>query len=92
MATPYENDLLTEKVIGFAIEAHRQLGPGLLESAYEECLCFELKENGILIPAAGPPACHLQRRPPRLRLPSGHPGRRSGDPGIEDRRALDADP
>jgi GxxExxY protein len=47
MATPYENDLLTEKVIGFAIEVHRQLGPGLLESAYEECLCYELKENGI---------------------------------------------
>jgi GxxExxY protein len=36
------NDLLTERVIGLAIEAHRQLGPGLLESAYEECLCYEL--------------------------------------------------
>lgn len=47
MATPYENDLLTEKIIGFAIEVHRQLGPGLLESASEECLCYELKENGI---------------------------------------------
>lgn len=40
-------DLLTERVIGFAIEVHRYLGPGLLESAYEECLCFELKQNGI---------------------------------------------
>ena len=47
MATPHENDLLTEKIIGFAIEVHRQLGPGLLESAYEECLCYELKQNGI---------------------------------------------
>ncbi|HUO94353.1 MAG TPA: GxxExxY protein [Rhizomicrobium sp.] len=37
-----ENDLLTEKIIGCAIEVHRGLGPGLLESAYEECLCFEL--------------------------------------------------
>ena len=35
-------DAITEKVIGGAIAAHRVLGPGLLESAYEECLCFEL--------------------------------------------------
>jgi GxxExxY protein len=41
-----ENDLLTEQIIGLAIEVHRQLGPGLLESAYEECLCFELKQEG----------------------------------------------
>ncbi len=38
----FDNDPLTEKVIGLAIEVHRQLGPGLLESAYEECLCYEL--------------------------------------------------
>jgi GxxExxY protein len=37
-----DNDLLTERVIGLAIDVHRQLGPGLLESAYEECLCYEL--------------------------------------------------
>jgi GxxExxY protein len=42
-----ENDLLTEQIIGLAIEVHRQLGPGLLESAYEECLCFELKREGL---------------------------------------------
>jgi len=47
MTVPRENDLLTERVIGFAIEVHRLLGPGLLESAYEECLCFELKQNGV---------------------------------------------
>lgn len=40
-------DPLTEQVIGLAIAVHRELGPGLLESAYEECLCHELKENGI---------------------------------------------
>jgi GxxExxY protein len=38
---------LTEKVIGCAIEVHRVLGPGLLESAYEECLAFELKLAGF---------------------------------------------
>jgi GxxExxY protein len=34
---------LTEKVIGAAIEVHKALGPGLLESAYEECLAYELR-------------------------------------------------
>ena len=40
-------DGLSEAVIGHAIEVHRALGPGLLESAYEECLCFELKNAGL---------------------------------------------
>jgi GxxExxY protein len=34
-------------VIGLAIEVHRVLGPGLLESAYEECLAFELRNHGV---------------------------------------------
>jgi GxxExxY protein len=38
---------LTERVIGSAIEVHRQLGPGLLESAYEACLACELTHAGI---------------------------------------------
>ncbi len=38
---------LTARVIGAAITVHRQLGPGLLESAYEECLGFELEWGGI---------------------------------------------
>ena len=42
-----ERDPLTEKVIGLAIEVHRVLGPGLLESAYEECFCFELKSHEV---------------------------------------------
>ena len=38
---------LSEQVIGAAIEVHRTLGPGLLESAYEECLCHELHLRGL---------------------------------------------
>tara|TARA_R110002111_G_scaffold218140_1_gene280452 strand:- start:12057 stop:12434 length:378 start_codon:yes stop_codon:yes gene_type:complete len=37
------NNNLTKRIIGAAIEVHRTLGPGLLESAYQECLLFELK-------------------------------------------------
>lgn len=37
-----EEDKLSKEIIGAAIEVHRNLGPGLLESAYEECLCREL--------------------------------------------------
>ena len=47
MPMPYERDVLTDRIIGFAIEVHRHLGPGLLESAYEECLCFKLNQTGI---------------------------------------------
>jgi GxxExxY protein len=38
---------LTGAVIGAAIEVHRQLGPGLLESTYEACLCYELAARGV---------------------------------------------
>jgi len=38
---------LSKEIIGCAIEVHRSLGPGLLESAYEECLCHELKLQKI---------------------------------------------
>ncbi len=41
-------DALTERIIGLAIEVHRVLGPGLLESAYEECLCYELREAQLV--------------------------------------------
>ena len=37
------SDELTEKIIGAAIEVHKVLGPGLLESIYEEALCYELQ-------------------------------------------------
>lgn len=38
---------LSKEIIGAAIEVHRQLGPGLLESAYEECLAYELSQRDI---------------------------------------------
>ena len=43
-----EIDLLTQKVIGCAIEVHNQLGPGLLESSYEKCFIYELLQAGIV--------------------------------------------
>ena len=42
-----EFDELSNRVIGCALEVHRELGPGLLESTYEQCLGHELKLNGI---------------------------------------------
>jgi len=42
-----DRDPVTERIIGCAIEVHRALGPGLLESAYERCLAFELGQHGI---------------------------------------------
>ncbi len=41
------SEKLTGEIIGAAIAVHRELGPGLLESAYEECLCHELSNRGI---------------------------------------------
>ena len=43
-----ENEI-SEKIIGCAIQVHRELGPGLLESSYEECLYFELIQAGLLV-------------------------------------------
>jgi GxxExxY protein len=40
---------LTKEIIGAAIEVHRELGPGLLESAYEICLCYELRSRGLQV-------------------------------------------
>jgi len=47
MIEPSFHDPVSKKVIGCAIEVHKQLGPGLLESAYERCLAFELQQSGI---------------------------------------------
>jgi GxxExxY protein len=42
-----EDNKLTEQIIGLAIKVHRSLGPGLLESAYQECLFYEIKKSGL---------------------------------------------
>jgi GxxExxY protein len=42
-----DNDPLTQRIIGCAIEVHRVLGPGLLESAYEQCMAHEMALQGI---------------------------------------------
>ncbi len=47
MDTKERANALSREVIGAAIEVHKALGPGLLESAYEECLCQELKLRNI---------------------------------------------
>jgi GxxExxY protein len=44
---PMTDNELTHEIIGAAIEVHKNLGPGLLESTYEECLCHELSQRGI---------------------------------------------
>jgi len=43
-----EVDVLSKQVLGAAIDVHRELGPGLLESAYEACLCYELASRHII--------------------------------------------
>jgi GxxExxY protein len=42
-------EALTERIIGAAIEVHRHLGPGLLESTYQACLAYELTQRGMTI-------------------------------------------
>jgi GxxExxY protein len=41
------HEAITQQIIGAAIDVHKALGPGLLESAYEECLCHELALRGL---------------------------------------------
>jgi GxxExxY protein len=50
----HENEL-TERIIGAGMEVHKRLGPGLLESIYEECLCIELD----LLKIAGAPSTRV---------------------------------
>jgi len=61
------NDL-TGEVIGAAIEVHKHLGPGLLESAYEECLCHELRLREIVYERQKPLAINYKQ----IRLDCGY--------------------
>lgn len=44
-----ELNALSYKIIGLAIEVHRELGPGLLESAYQQCLFYEIQKAGLKV-------------------------------------------
>lgn len=49
MANREHLNKITEMIIGAAIQVHRTLGPGLLESAYESCLAYELRKRGLTV-------------------------------------------
>jgi GxxExxY protein len=49
MEDKVELDQITRRIIGAAIEVHKTVGPGLLESAYQACLAFELRERGLKV-------------------------------------------
>ena len=54
-----KHENLTESIIGAAIEVHKELGPGLMESAYEECLCHELSVRDLPFQRQVPlPVCY----------------------------------
>ncbi len=44
-----ELNKITEQILKCAFKVHTELGPGLLESAYEECLNYEIKQSGLLV-------------------------------------------
>jgi GxxExxY protein len=49
MPTAIQLNAITEQIIGAAMEVHRSIGPGLLESAYEACLAYELRQRGFRV-------------------------------------------
>ena len=59
----------TETIIGAAIEVHRHLGPGLLESTYEACLAYELTERGLKLERQKVLTGEVSRDSVGLRLP-----------------------
>ena len=57
-----EVNALSNRVIGLAIEVHRTVGPGLMESVYKECLCMELEEAGIAFQSQAMVPVHYKGR------------------------------
>jgi GxxExxY protein len=54
---------ITRKIIGCAIEVHKHLGPGLLESAYAECMVYELQNSGLRVETQKPvPVIYKERK------------------------------
>ncbi len=48
MTVPEPGSVLTDRIIGLGIRVHRKLGPGLLESAYHQCLCWEVRHGNLV--------------------------------------------
>ncbi len=78
-----DENALSKVIIGAAIEVHRQLGPGLLESAYKECLAFELGLQRIPFERQKPIPHFVQRVATGLRISSRFAGRRPGNSGTK---------
>ena len=87
-AQPDSRDSLSERVIGLAIEVHRALEPGLLESAYEAGLCCELSGCRAPIHQTSRASCGLHGGCFGLRPPQGHRRRPEFGCRAEDRRTL----
>jgi GxxExxY protein len=60
IAPPQHLNLVTHDIIGAAIEVHRSLGPGLLESVYLECVCHELRMRNVVFDREIPVALHYK--------------------------------
>lgn len=59
LASAVTDKEITREIIGAAMEVHKRLGPGLLESAYEECLCHELRLRNLRVDRQkGPPVVY----------------------------------
>jgi len=59
----------TNRIIGLGIKVHRKLGPGLLESVYQECLCWELANDNLAFKRQVPLAMTVKGRQPIVMIP-----------------------
>ena len=81
--TDLQKDALTDKIVGCAIEVHRHLGPGLLESVCQSALCIELEHHGLKLQCQlALPIKHRERLIGRTEARNSC--REFGDSGIEE--------